>query len=210
MFEAFVHVQEAHGIGPDALGKAMWRATLERGENPLFTLERGELTEAEFLAILGGALREEVGRAVVLDGFAEGWFAQLRPNERMIAHLRSLRDDRGLRLALLTNNVREWEARWRAMLPVDELFEVVVDSAFVGMRKPDPAIYELALDRLGLPAEACAFIDDLELNCDTARALGMATKASSPRKPAAIFSASRRLSPSLGKTVTRNSRLGIG
>ena len=175
LFEAFAHVQEAQGIGMEALGKAMWRATQERGENPLFPLERGELTEAEFLAIVGAALRAEVGRDVTLDGFAEGWFARLRPNEPMIAHLRGLKERRGLRLALLTNNVREWEERWRAMLPVDELFELVVDSAFVGMRKPDPAIYELTLDRLGLPAEACAFVDDLEVNCDTARALGMVT-----------------------------------
>jgi putative hydrolase of the HAD superfamily len=51
---------------------------------------------------------------------------------------------------------------------------VVVDSAFVGMRKPEPAIYELTLERLGgLPATACAFVDDLEVNCEAARALGM-------------------------------------
>ena len=53
-------------------------------------------------------------------------------------------------------------AAWRAEVPIDELFETVVDSAFVGMRKPDPAIYALTLERLGLPAEACVFIDDLE------------------------------------------------
>ena len=52
--------------------------------------------------------------------------------------MRELRD-RGLRMALLTNNVREWEPLWRAKLPeLDEIFEVVVDSAFVGMRKPEP------------------------------------------------------------------------
>jgi len=50
---------------------------------------------------------------------------------------------------------------------------VVVDSAFVGMRKPDPAIYELTLERLGVMAEECVFVDDLELNCEAARALGM-------------------------------------
>jgi putative hydrolase of the HAD superfamily len=59
------------------------------------------------------------------------------------------------------------------MLPVDELFEVVVDSAFVGMRKPEPGIYHLTLERLDLPAEACAFVDDLEPNCAAARELGL-------------------------------------
>ncbi len=90
----------------------------------------------------------------------------------MLAWLRDARDRRGLRLALLTNNVREWEPRWRPMLPVDELFETVVDSAFVGVRKPDPRIYEIVLERLGLPAEACAFLDDMELNVEAAAALG--------------------------------------
>jgi epoxide hydrolase-like predicted phosphatase len=59
------------------------------------------------------------------------------------------------------------------MLPIDELFEVVVDSAFVGLRKPDPRIYELTLQRLGLPASACAFVDDLPHNCEAATTLGL-------------------------------------
>ena len=84
-------------------------------------------------------------------------------------------------MALLTNNVREWEPLWRSMLPVDEIFELIVDSAFVGMRKPEPEIYELTLERLrkrdGLgdlaPGE-CLFIDDVEVNADAARELGIA------------------------------------
>ena len=77
-------------------------------------------------------------------------------------------------MAILTNNVREWEPIWRAKLPVDEIFETVVDSAFVGLRKPDPAIYELTLERLdGIAAAECLFIDDTEVNCVAARELGM-------------------------------------
>jgi putative hydrolase of the HAD superfamily len=59
------------------------------------------------------------------------------------------------------------------MLPVDEIFEVVVDSAFVGMRKPDPAIYELTCERLGVAPAECVFIDDFAHNCEAAEALGM-------------------------------------
>ena len=173
LFDAFANVQEHHGLSIESLGMAMWRATQERGENPLFALERGELSERHFLAIVEGALSAEAGREVRLENFAERYFAQLHPNDELIAYLRSLKQERGLRLAMLTNNVREWDPRWRAKLPVDELFEVVVDSAFVGMRKPEPAIYELTLDRLGLPAAACLFIDDLEVNCQAAEALGI-------------------------------------
>ncbi|MDQ4041909.1 MAG: HAD-IA family hydrolase, partial [Actinomycetota bacterium] len=99
-------------------------------------------------------------------------FAELHPNTELIEYFRELRG-RGLRLALLTNNVREWEPLWRAKLPVDELFELVVDSAFVGMRKPDPEIFELTLARLGLPGPACLFLDDLDVNVTAARAAGM-------------------------------------
>jgi putative hydrolase of the HAD superfamily len=61
------------------------------------------------------------------------------------------------------------------MLPVDEIFEVVVDSGFVGMRKPDREIYDLTLERMGAPApEECLFIDDTDVNCETAGKLGMA------------------------------------
>ncbi len=77
-------------------------------------------------------------------------------------------------MALLTNNVREWEHLWRSMLPVDEIFELVIDSGFVGMRKPDPRIYELTIARLaGVSAEECLFVDDVEVNIDAARAIGM-------------------------------------
>jgi putative hydrolase of the HAD superfamily len=86
--------------------------------------------------------------------------------------MRELRG-RGYRMAICTNNVREWEHRWRAMLPVDEIFDLVIDSAFVGMRKPDPGIYELTLARLGVPAERALLIDDIEINCEAARALGL-------------------------------------
>jgi putative hydrolase of the HAD superfamily len=79
-------------------------------------------------------------------------------------------------MGMLTNNVREWEPLWRSMLPVDEIFEVVVDSGFVGCRKPDPEIYEITLERLdGVPAEECLFIDDVDVNCAAARGLGMAS-----------------------------------
>jgi len=76
-------------------------------------------------------------------------------------------------MAICTNNIREWEARWRAMLPVDEIFDVVVDSAFVGSRKPEPRIYEITLERLGTSAGTAVFVDDVEVNCEGARQLGI-------------------------------------
>ena len=101
------------------------------------------------------------------------YFRALDPNEPMIGLMRDLRR-REFRMALLTNNVREWEPLWRSMLPVDEIFELIVDSAFVGMRKPEPEIYELTVERIGgVTASECVFVDDTEINCEVAREMGM-------------------------------------
>jgi putative hydrolase of the HAD superfamily len=173
LVEAFSAVQEESGIPVAALGRAMARLAERDGANPLFELETGRLREQDFLAAVGDALGEELGHEVHLRGFSQSYFANLHANAEVIAYMRSLRE-RGLRLAILTNNVREWEPMWRSKLPVDEIFDVVVDSAFVGMRKPDRDIFELTLERLGLSASECVFVDDTEINCQAARELGMA------------------------------------
>ena len=168
-FEAF---QESSGVSLEVLGEAMAHLAAVQGVNPLFELETGRLTEADFLSALGERLSDRLGRPVAMADFGERYFAHLTPNATMIAYMRRLRD-RGYRLAICTNNVREWEQRWRAMLPVEEIFDVVVDSAFVGARKPEPLIYELTLQRLGVSAGAALLIDDIEINCEAARGLGM-------------------------------------
>jgi putative hydrolase of the HAD superfamily len=166
----FVAYQDEAGISLEELGKAMARAGEEHGDNPLFALERGEITEAEFWS----RLDRHVDGGFDLERLRALFFEHLRPNPPMIQLVRDLRG-RGVRAALLTNNVREWEPLWRSKLPeVEELFEVIVDSAFVGVRKPDPAIYSLTLERLGgVAPERCVFVDDLEVNCEAARELGI-------------------------------------
>jgi putative hydrolase of the HAD superfamily len=173
LIDTFAALQEEDDLDAGAMGGALRRIAERDGRHPLYELECGRMTEQDFLARLAAQLREDLGRPVEMQSFAERYFAHLEPNEAMIAFLRELRD-RGYRLAILTNNVREWEQRWRAMLPVDELFELVVDSAFVGLRKPDPAIYRLMCDRLGVAPERCLLVDDVEVNCVAARELGMA------------------------------------
>ena len=167
----FLAYQEEAGVSLEELGFAMARATETHGDHPLFALERGQITEAEFAR----RLEEQLNGRFDLPRLRELYFERLEPNEEMIRHVGDLRA-RGLRTALLTNNVREWEPLWRAKVPeIERLFEVVVDSAFVGLRKPDPEIYELTLRRMGdgIRGEHCLFLDDLEVNCAGARALGM-------------------------------------
>ena len=171
LIESFAAFQEETGLTAQVLGEAMAAAAERSGRHPLFELETGRLTEEEFLAEIEAELSGRLGHRPHMHRFREIYFDALQPNPPMIELMRRLRDD-GLRMAMLTNNVREWEPLWRSMLPVDEIFELVVDSAFVGCRKPDAEIYEILLERLGVPAAECLFVDDVDVNCEAARSLG--------------------------------------
>ena len=173
LIQSFIAFQDQTGIAMETLGSAMQQIAERDGSHPLFELEKGELTEASFLERIADELEPELGHRPEMHRFSEIYFDALEPNPPMIELMRELKG-RGLRMALLTNNVREWEPLWRSMIPIDALFEVVVDSAFVGCRKPDPKIYEITLERIGLAGNECIFVDDVEVNCDAARELGMA------------------------------------
>jgi putative hydrolase of the HAD superfamily len=172
LLDSFAAFQDSSGISLEHLGMAMAAIAARNGANPLFELETGRMSEARFLQTLSDELTGRVGRPVELHGFGERYFDNLHPNEPMIEYMRELRG-RGYRMAICTNNVREWEPLWRAKLPVDEIFDVVVDSGFVGTRKPEPRIYEITLERLGVAAPAALLIDDIEVNCAAARELGL-------------------------------------
>jgi putative hydrolase of the HAD superfamily len=172
LIEGFKRAHEQIGVPVEALGKAMALTASRAPEPPLWTLERGQMSEPDFLAGLEDALGEVTGHPVSLDGYGARLMGELEPNEPLLAHYRALRS-RGVRLAILTNNVREWHDIWRSAFDIDALFELVVDSSFEGTRKPEPRIYEITLERLGLEAGDCAFIDDVEVNVTAARELGL-------------------------------------
>jgi putative hydrolase of the HAD superfamily len=174
LLNSFGAIQDEIGIEAGMLGRAMQQIAERDGEHPLYELERGRITETDFLGSLQRELAADLGHEPELHRFADIYFDALDVNEPMIGLMRAARSG-GYRMALLTNNVREWEPHWRAMVPVDEIFQVIVDSAYVGMRKPEPEIYELTVERLGdgLRPSDCLFVDDVEVNIDAARELGM-------------------------------------
>ena len=172
LLQSFMAFQDQTGITTEVLGKGMQAATEANGGNPLFEMERGEITEVAFLEKLTDGLEPLLGHRPEMHRFKEIYFEALEPNPAMIELMRELKQS-GYRMAMLTNNVQEWEPLWRAMLPVDEIFETVVDSGFVGCRKPESKIYEITLDRLALPAESCLFVDDVLINCEGAEKAGM-------------------------------------
>ena len=176
--EAFIAWQQETGIPLEELGMAMFAIAEEIGENPLYKLEKGEMSEPDFERVLEDQLRKQLGPETEFVDFAEFYFSQLIPNQPYLDFLFEYKAGGG-RLALLTNNVKEWESRWRAMLPIDELFETITDSGFEGTRKPEPRIYEITYDRIvALPGlsdvkrEECVLVDDIEINCDAAREFG--------------------------------------
>jgi len=172
LVQSFMAFQDQTGITTETLGRAMQAATEANGDNPLFEMERGEITEAAFLDQLTDSLEPLLGHRPEMHRFKEIYFEALQPNQPMIELMRELKAG-GYRMAMLTNNVKEWEPLWRSMLPVDEIFETVVDSGFVGCRKPESRIYAITLERLALPAERCLFVDDVQVNCEGAERAGM-------------------------------------
>jgi epoxide hydrolase-like predicted phosphatase len=170
LIRGFLAYQEQAGVTVQELGATMARSAEEDGVHPLYALERGEISEAEFQRRLESRLDGRFD----FEHLRRLYFERLEPNREMIDFVRDLRG-RGLRTALCTNNVREWEPLWRSKLPeLDEVFEVVVDSAFVGSRKPEREIYDITLERLGgVRPQECVFVDDIDVNCEGARELGM-------------------------------------
>lgn len=170
-FAALMAAAEAQALDPMTMVGVMFGPYDQDTDHPWHQLERGEIT-------LDDATAEIVSLAA-----AEG-VDNFQPMEMLMAlggsgvrtevvdFCRSVRS-RGFRTGLLTNNAREFEEFWVPLLPLDELFDDVIDSSAVGLRKPDPRIYELSLDRLGVAAPAAVFVDDAPGNVLGAQAVGM-------------------------------------
>jgi putative hydrolase of the HAD superfamily len=171
---AIARYERDHGLPPDSIN----RAVVAAGERGAWArLERGELTVEAFLAPFEAdcrALGIEVCAARVMAYIAQAGV----PRPPMLEAIRRIRA-RGLRVGALTNN---WATERREPpSPLRPLFHVFVESRAVGMRKPDPRIYELICRELGVTPARTAFLDDIGTNLKAARALGMATiKVSQP------------------------------
>lgn len=165
--DTFTAWLEADDIDPAEFGAVVeeWRAT---PGNPMHRLETGELSAAEFADYLVGRIRRRDGGPIAPDGLQERIFANLHVYPDALVMLSAARAA-GLRTALLSNS-------WDFPYPwdqLDPLLDVKIVSGEVGLRKPDPAIYRLASEQLGVPLTECAFVDDIGGNIKAATALGM-------------------------------------
>ena len=148
---------------------------LPTGAHDLHLLETGKISDDEFFDRMCARYAEAGNppvdaRTAQKVTFGRGMVA----SSAMADAVRQVKEA-GYKTALLTNISRDGEALWRGLIPVEDLFDVVIDSSKVGLRKPDPRIYELTCERLGVSADRCMFIDDLACNIEAASALGMHT-----------------------------------
>ncbi len=142
------------------------------GDHPFHRAERGELTLSEALELIEP---DANARGFSLDAIVPMLLEpHIEVNEPLVAEVRRVRAA-GVRTGMITNSVIEWIDRVDEALPYDELFDVVIDSCRVGLRKPDPRIFRLALDRLGVDPDRVLFVDDQPGNVAAATDLGMGT-----------------------------------
>ncbi len=138
-------------------------------------LECGAIDFEVFLNALSDRAPSVIGRSLTtMDFLLSLAELEIGTHWTMVHYIRELRTS-GFQIGLLTNNVSAFGDHWKATVPLAELFDVIVDSSDVGMRKPDPAIYLLICERLGVAPEACVFIDDNHDNVVAAAELGMHT-----------------------------------
>jgi len=166
VFASFAAFCEAEGLAPEQVRDVFMSDP--DGRRLLFDLELGKLPESEFEPRFAGLLGLAPERA---DGLIDRLFGGMRPDRAMeMAVVAAKRQ--GVRTGLLSNS---WGAGRYERDRFDELFDGVVISGEEGIRKPDPAIYELGVERLGLEPADVVFVDDLPGNLKPARALGMTT-----------------------------------
>ena len=176
------------GTNAKALRQIVFGNYGQDNDHPWHKLERGEQSLADTAAQVSELAEQSDIKGFSLDGFfgsmSEGGGMQKDDRSPVVDMVRKLQAA-GFMNAIITNNIKEFSDAWRKMIPVDELFEHVVDSSAEGMRKPNPDIYLLALTRLSEIASAqsgepvsfapqqAVFLDDAEANVIAARELGI-------------------------------------
>lgn len=164
LFDSFRAFCELEGLAPDAIAS---RFGLDReSRRLLIDLETGRIDEAEFEPKFAQILGLEDAERLI-----DRLFAGSKPDEPMLAAVKAARAS-GIRTGLISNS---WGTRRYDRAQLEQLFDGVVISGDVGIRKPAPEMYSLGAERIGMEPRACVFVDDLPFNLEPAKELGMAT-----------------------------------
>ncbi len=168
---ALRRVADAAGIPATELLAGIRRLADRAGWDLLEPLERGLISQAEWGRRLAAELAPRWIPRIDLGDFGDYWYADRPFNTALYDELVGLREQ-GVRLGMLTNSVREWEAHRAAMIPDQTVFDHVIKSHELGVRKPEAEIYRLAEEAFGVPRGGCLLIDDTVANCSAAAARG--------------------------------------
>jgi len=166
VFQSFKQFAEAEGLDRDAIKRAFREdrealALLRR-------LETGDLSAEEFEPLFAERIGVSGDR---VDGLVERLFAGVGPEDRMLDAVRNARSN-GVRTGLISNSWGGSGVHYDDGV-LEELFDAVVISGDVGLHKPQPEIFRLGAERIGVPPEECVFVDDLRENCAGAEEVGM-------------------------------------
>jgi putative hydrolase of the HAD superfamily len=170
-FTALRAWQAGRGLDPEAAFRTVFGPYDQDTDHPWHQLERGEIPVAAAMKGIAAAAAEQ-GLELNLFEMFRAVSGSIGVRADVVEKVLELRAA-GYRTALVTNNIKEFSEGWRALIPADDMFDVIVDSSVVGMRKPDPRVYRLALEQLGVEPEESVFLDDAPGNVEAARALGM-------------------------------------
>jgi len=171
-FSGFPALEAAKGLDPGALLELLWGNYGDRaGTHAWHRLERGEMTFAEYWADMQERAKSSFGDDFDVSEMAMAMRDNFAVHHVMVTRVRELRPT--YKTALLTNNVKEFGDGWRSTIPVDELFDVVIDSSHVGKRKPEADYFAHALEAVGVDADEAVFLDDMLCNVEGARDAGL-------------------------------------
>lgn len=186
LFETHALTEQALGLAPGTLA---WRGPFDPPSDPLWrTMQAGEISERDYWL----QRTRETGRLVGEDWDAMETFVRRARGADPEAVVRPEADAAirlayrsSMRLAILSNELDLfYGVEFRDRLPLLDLFETIVDATYTGILKPDPRSYAAVTAALGLPAEACVFVDDQRRNVEGARKAGMRTVHFDVRQPA--------------------------
>ena len=168
IFASFTAFCETEGIMPEAFRAVMSGAARKEG-SPFAKVETGEITEEQFDEAVASLLSDACGKAIAPLGLKQRMFALVKPDDAMWNAVGAARGA-GVRTGLLSNS---WGGRDYPLDELRQIFDTLVISGEVGMRKPQPEIYLLAAERAGARPEDCVFVDDFSVNVEAAEAVGM-------------------------------------
>ena len=170
-FTAVAEMAAAEGLDPLAFAAVMFGDYSQDNDHPWHRLERGELAFMDACDQITALGQEASLRVSPLD------LLMKMGSEKIIhqAMIDVARDAKmaGLQTGIITNNVREFSDSWQQMIPVAEIIDQVFDSSLMGVRKPNPVIFERALHAVSVPAARAVFLDDVPANVEAAKSLGM-------------------------------------